>query len=462
MASPGAIRAGAASIDITPTGDIQLAGAVGLYRPAKFVLDPLYARALVVEGGEERILLISLDLTIVTKEHADRIRRSVESQTGIPFEAVMVHATQTHSAPSLGHFLIGEEFGPVPDEFDWIRGGDRRYWAYAEERILKCVEEAERALSPVQVAAGSGVEGRHAFNRRAVTRDGTVVMPGRRWEDPLGPTYIRYLEGPIDPEVGVVCFRDSSLNMRSLLVNYTCHPVHVFPKPVVSADWPGALADEVKRSLGDSCVPIILNGACGNINPWPPFDPDYADDHRLMGRALSKVVLRVMETLEFAEEAAVDYATKRIKIPLREVEGERLKWAEEKLRSQPSPAWRDERRDSVDPEWVIAAGLLGLHRLRERQPYHEYEIQAFRIGDVAIVGLPGEPFVEGGLRIKLGSPTYPTYVVHCVNQYVGYIPTSDAFKRGGHEAATSPWSRLVPEALDMIVDAALDVLRHLF
>jgi len=47
---------------------------------------------------------------------------------------------------------------------------------------------------------------------------------------------MRYLEGPIDPEVGVVCFRDGSLNMRSLLVNYTCHPVHVFPKPVVSAD----------------------------------------------------------------------------------------------------------------------------------------------------------------------------------------------------------------------------------
>jgi len=194
------------------------------------------------------------------------------------------------------------------------------------------------------------------------------------------------------------------------------------------------LADEVKRSLGDSCVPVILNGACGNINPWPPFDPDYADDHRLIGRALSKVVLRVMEKLEFAEEAAVDYATKRIKIPLREIEEERLKWAQEKLRSQPPPAWRDERRESVDPEWVMAAGLLGLHRLRERQPDHEYEIQAFRIGDVAIVGLPGEPFVEGGLRIKLGSPTYPTYVVHCVNQYVGYIPTADAWRpRSDHK-----------------------------
>lgn len=61
----------------------------------------------------------------------------------------------------------------------------------------------------------------------------------------------------------------------------------------------------------------------------------------------------------------------------------------------------------------------------------EYEIQVFRIGDTAFVSLPGEPFVEGQTRIKLASPARSTYVVHCTTQYVAYIPTAEAYPRGG-------------------------------
>jgi hypothetical protein len=101
-------------------------------------------------------------------------------------------------------------------------------------------------------------------------------------------------------------------------------------------------------------------------------------------------------------------------------------------------------------------------RVLAQDPELDYEIQVFRIADAAFLALPGEPFVEGGLRIKIASPTYPTCVVHCTNQYVGYIPTKDAFDRGGHEVNTTTWSKLVPEALDMIVDASTVLLRGLF
>jgi len=53
-------------------------------------------------------------------------------------------------------------------------------------------------------------------------------------------------------------------------------------------DWPGALADERRAFYGQGCVPLILNGACGNINPWDPFNPDYKEDHYRMGCILAE------------------------------------------------------------------------------------------------------------------------------------------------------------------------------
>jgi len=101
------LGAGAAQIDITPTADIHLAGAVGEFRPVQYVLDPLYAKALVLECEGKKICFVSLDLTIITAEWTTKIREAVA-------EAIMMHVTQTHSAPSLGHFMVDESFKQTP------------------------------------------------------------------------------------------------------------------------------------------------------------------------------------------------------------------------------------------------------------------------------------------------------------------------------------------------------------
>ena len=139
-----------------------------------------------------------------------------------------------------------------------------------------------------------------------------------------------------------------------------------------------------------------------------------------------------------------------------------MKEAEKILAEYPEPQWMDEERTRVSGAWMRATGVYSVHLARQRDRELDYEIQVFRVGDAAFVALPGEPFVEGGLQIKLASPTYPTYIVHNTSQYVGYIPTKDAFRRGGHEVRTSYWAKLVPEALDMIVNKATDLLAELF
>jgi len=459
---PGTLRVGAAQVDITPSAGVHLSGAVGAFRPARMVLDPLYAKALVLERDGHSLCLVVLDLTIVTGDWTARIRQAASERFGLPPEAVMVHVTQTHSAPSLGDFMVDRDFDGVPSDKAWLRGGDPQYYEYAFARVIEAMELAHAGLQPVRMRVGRGIEGRLAFNRRAVMDDGRVRMPGPRWEDPLGPTYIRYLEGPIDPEVGIACFQTESLETVAALLHYTCHPVNVFPKPIVSADWPGAWSNEVRRVLGGGCVPLVINGCCGNINPWDPFDPAYRPDHHRMGRILAETARNVLETLPVDDDASLDCRARRVAIPIREVDGATLGEAEQTLSKSPEPLPSETNPGSIDHEWVKAASIMSVHLQRQRESAYDYEVQVFRVGKAAIVGLPGEPFVEGQLRIKMASPADLTCVAHCAGHYLGYLPTQEAFSRGGHEVETRYWSKLIPEALDMVVDNAGALLREVF
>jgi len=202
---------------------------------------------------------------------------------------------------------------------------------------------------------------------------------------------------------------------------------------IVDALCPQTGLGHWRRSLGKiyraDCV-LVFNGACGNINPWNPFDPDYRSDHLLMCRTLAEMVKKVIEKMTFKEETVLKWKSRRLKIPIRKVDDRKLEEARRILEKHPEPVWIDAECTRVDGKWYDAALLWSMHLIRQREPELDYEIQIFRIGNTAFVSLPREPFVEGGLRIKMASPADWTYIVHCTNQYVGYIPTADAFKRG--------------------------------
>jgi neutral ceramidase len=262
----------------------------------------------------------------------------------------------------------------------------------------------------------------------------------------------------------VLCARDDELNMTAMLLHYTCHPVNVFAQPgyCVSADWPGAWAAAMREMFGVAAEPLVLNGCCGNINPWPPFEPDFVPDHRRMGRALGDSARAVVKQMRFADADCVDWKVRRIPIPLKPADPDRLAAAQRMLAEHPAPLWSTETPGLIDPTWFQAASVMSVELMRKRSPDLLYEIQVMRVGDVAFVGLPGEPFVEGQLAIKLASPAYYTFVAHATTQYVGYLPTREAHKRGGHEVDFSYWAKLCPEALDRVVDNAVELLRDLF
>ncbi|HHZ91231.1 TPA: hypothetical protein EYN65_12060 [Candidatus Poribacteria bacterium] len=349
-----------------------------------------------------------------------------------------------------------------------MRGAESAYADFATEAAVLAAIEAWGNLQPVRIGLGRGILGDLAFNRRGVLRNGTITMPkphGRE-NQPFGIRELCYLEGPIDPEVGVFCVQDMDMKPLAFLLHYTCHPVNVFGHAetyrMVSSDWPGAWTQEIQRIYGKDTVPLVINGCYGNINPWHPFDPDFRPDHRRMGHKLAEMSERIVGNMTFTNSAMLDWRLENVALPYRDIPSARLREVEEILKKNPYPP--REETGEVDPRWFRAASTRSVELCRGREPDFLYEIQVFRVGDLAIVGLPGEPFVEGQLEIKTNSESPYIFVAHLTSHYVGYLPTRGAYVRGGHEANkdVTYWAKLAPGSLEIVVGSARGLLKDIF
>ncbi len=452
--SDALLRAGAAEVDITPAMGIQIAGDIGRLRPVQEVRERIYAKALVLESGGVQCCILSVEVCYITHKYVDEIRRRAAEQFGLDPHAIMIHAIQNHSAPAVGNAAVSDDYAGIPPELWWLRSGDERYNEPAVSGIVEAIGRAQAQLQPVTVLAGREIDGRTAFNRRFVLRDGTAIA--HPWGDDA--RQILYCEGPIDPEVGVMVLRGQDGRNVAALLHYTCHPVHGYPHRYISSDWPGAWASAMRGALGAECVALVLNGACGNIHHHNHLDPSQVDTYHRMGALLAESATRALQSLEAQPSATLAWRSEQVRIPLRELPEGEVEAAQALLAAQPEAPMLPEDLPSVAWDWVYAHTVLDLAATRAQQPYYDYEVQSIRIADSAVVALTGEPFVEGQLDLKMRSALPYTFVAHMANGYIGYVPTPEALRRGARsfEIRTSNWAKLIPEALGMVVDTAVE------
>ena len=105
--------------------------------------------------------------------------------------------------------------------------------------------------------------------------------------------------------------------------------------------------------------------------------------------------------------------------------------------------------------------LRSYELLRDNDPIREHyalEVHGTRIGPLAFVGVPLEPFIELGLAVEARSPFPMTFVSGYTNGYRNYLPTEDEFARGGYEVDIAAFR---PDAARIYIDTAADVLSDL-
>jgi hypothetical protein len=455
ISSKSPLRAGAAKMDISPANGIQIAGDIGRFRPCTGVLDPVYARALAIEKDGRQFAVLSIDVLAIDNPCVEEIRRRAKNAYGLAADAVMVHVTQNHAAPSIGNHMCRDSCTLIPDKHYWLRGGDANYVEPAIAAVVAAIGEALHKLTPVTVAAGRTTDGRVAFVRRYVMRDGTS-----RCQPPLCSPDILHVEGPADPEVGVATFTAEDGHVVSALLHHTSHPCNGFWGNEAMPDWPGAWCQEMEAHFGPACVPLVINGCCGDVITFNYLSPDQnpkGGDYREIGRLLAQSTKKAMEQMTPIDAGQVGWSSMVLQIPRRQVPADVLEQSRQLLRDHPEPFWTDEIRVSRD--WVYAVSIIDI--AEEQDQLFPYEIQAMRIGSFALLAVGGEPFAVTQLTIKGGSPFAFTQVAHMCHGYVGYVPTKRALAGGGYETKIGRGSRLHADAAEMIEKSSVDFLKKL-
>jgi len=86
-------------------------------------------------------------------------------------------------------------------------------------------------------------------------------------------------------------------------------------------------------------------------------------------------------------------------------------------------------------------------------------MSALTIGDIALVGIPGEPFTAIGRALKEAEGWQLVMPLCITNGYEGYFPTMEAYLEGGYEARSSIFKAGIAEAVSGAGLEMLDTIR---
>jgi hypothetical protein len=273
-------------------------------------------------------------------------------------------------------------------------------------------------------------------------KDGTVRFnPGV-----LNPDIVR-AAGPIDPEVGMVFFNEADSDAAAI-VNFALH-LDTVGGTNYAADYPYYLEQSLREKYGDKFVLLFGAGTCGDINHI-----DVTKKQRLktdnIGRTLAETVIAKKESLKTIVEPSLAVRSGIVEAPLQQFRPDKIAWARESIKKVGT-------RELSFLQQVEAYKILA-RQMRPGQTI-PLEVQVFRLSrDVAIVGLPGEVFVDLGLAIKRASPFATTLVIELCQDAPGYIPTKKAFAEGSYETVNS---RIAPGGGEMMAEAAIRLLKEL-
>ncbi len=438
------LSVGAAAVDITPPKGWRMAGYFN-ERINTGTHDPLAARAIVFAQGDIRAALVFCDLIGIPLRVSSDARRLAGEKTGIPAANIAILATHTHTGPLF--------FGPLREHFHQTaiarEGRDPRepidYSAALVDRIADVVARAQGAARPAEIDVGTAQQSPPlSFNRRYRMKDGSVRFnPGPQNPGIVGPA------GPIDPDVGVLLFRDAARKRPFACLTVFALHLDTTGGTEYSADYPFYLQETLRASLGGEVLSLFGTGTCGDINHINVNRKDQLTAKQI-GTALGETVLAMIPKLRPIQAGSLASARATVEAALHPYTPEQEAEAAKNIAQV----------GTGRVPFLKEAEACRIMDLKARQgPTVTLEVQAVRLSrDVAIVALPSEIFVELGLAIKAASPFRTTFVIELANDGIGYIPTKKAFTEGSYEVVNS---RVRSGTGEKLVDAALTALRKL-
>jgi hypothetical protein len=443
------IRAGVAKTDITD-------------REAGPVNDPLYAKALVLDDGSTKMVIITLDVVAIEeigpikKGYLSRVRSQIQKVLNIPPSNVLINTSHCH--------------GIVRDD--------------VEELTLEAVIAASKNMMPVTVGVGAGYENSISENRRVKLKDGTEADMRRAYAFPPDAEIAEI--GPIDPEIGIVRLDKENGQSLAVLYNFAVHPIQGVPNGGNTADIIGFASKVIEDNI-EGTMALFLQGCGGDINPVSYKGTETPPNAEPLGNRLGLSVLKAIKNIPSKKVEEIKVINENMDLPranfaqrIDNMEANQLKllqslkgtninlktfipllvrhnyskefpsaYSYRYLHEQMVGSSGLQRMDSINEKDMenyrnniyVMEELTRINENLSLIKKHQaaaagrqtitIEILGVKIGDFFLVTFPGELTVQIGLNIKEKSSHESTFVAAYTNGYIYYAPTAEQLENKG-------------------------------
>lgn len=419
-------KAGVATVSVTPSEPMWMAGYASRTKPSDGVISELHAKALVIEdqNGAQSVI-VTTDLISIPRSLRQQVAKAIEARHQLNPAGLVMNCSHTHCSPVVRDDLEMSVMYPLDAE---QRRRVEAYFVELRDKLIGVIGLALEDLKPAQLSY-SHARCSVAMNRRLPTKDGFQNSP--------------YPDGPVDHDVPVLRVESTEGTLRAIVFGYACHNTTTGLMQF-NADYAGFAQTELEKAHPGATAMFVM-GCGGDQNPYPRGQIEWAMTH---GKTLATAVEAALLPKAKPLHGPLKFELKEIELPF-------------------EPVQRDEllaRRESKDVyEKRRAEALLAEDKNGGIRTSYPYPVQVLQFGDdLTMVTLGGEVVIDYALRIKQELAGSAVWVAGYSNDVMAYIPSERVLKEGGYEGTgamrftnlPNPWR---PGLEDLIVGTVRDL-----
>jgi len=368
-------------------------------KPATGEHDAIWAKALVMAQDERKFVLVTADVLAFPPGFKAAVIERLAANDWTA-DQVLLLASHSHTSIDMMALHPGNTFGiPQAGIFQ------KELFEFTADRLAKVIRDADKDLVSI-LAASARVS---APDRNRNRRHGGVVH---------------------DTDLTVTRIDTTERRPLAVLVNWTAHHTFMDAKDMLfSGDWPGQLQRTIEALIAKSVTVMFYNGAEGDQSPVPPDCTSNWERAERYGREMGILAWRSWEKLQPQELNMFGYHTETIDLPTR----------------QPHPDFMKTGGAEYGLNEPMMKGFL------EHLVPTQTHSTCLRLGDLVILGVPGEMAAQLGMEAKSRAAKITgassVTIGGLADEWVSYILPADEYQRGGYEASMSFYGETLGKTL---------------
>jgi hypothetical protein len=372
LLTPGSLQAGVAAVEITDLAIGRPLAGYGsrVFTPTSEVADPIFARALVLDNGQQRVAIVTADILLFNPTLSSQVAETLAALDGTwKREDIFFGATHTHSGPSGYAGAVAEQIA-----LGWR---DQELTDQLAQRIAECIRKAATTLQPTEMAHAA-LEVDPAYIQNRTKSDD----PANRWLDLL---FLR------------------NRNTTELLASVAIFSAHATARSSsdlrISGDYPGEMVRGVEKALGGTC--LFLAGSVGSMKPGAPVSRDQWTESLGAGLRHYAEILHA-EAKNYQHELPLALLAADVELPT--------------------------------PQVKLTTNLRLSPFLARRLLPSQVPIQGLRFGNVLLLGTPCDFSGVLAEELRSSTPEMTTIVTSFNGDYCGYILPESYYDLDKYEA----------------------------